>query len=915
MSTRRSGLFDSLFTARVLALCAAQLFGHGSSLFAQAHGKPHAIPTQVLAASQRTGPVALDGRLDDAAWQNAAKGTQFTQSLPDEGKPATERTELRVLFDDAFVYFGARMYDSLGSRGVTARHVRRDDVKDGETDYLMIILDTFHDHLGRMQFFVTPLGGKRDARGFGGETPDESWDPVWDAAARIDSLGWSVEVRIPLSQLRLPSDSVQVWGLNVIRSIARKNERAFFAFWRRNEPGGASRFAHLEGLRFGSRKIALEAVPFATVQSQAPVSANPLVSSTTPSTVRMRLGADYRAVLTPNFNLTGTILPDFGQVELDPAVVNLTAFETFLPEKRPFFVQDGTLFGTGDFFCLFCEVTAPPTLFFSRRIGRAPQGAGPASSQFNLKERPDATPILLANKLTGRTGAGLSVGVMAAATRTGRAIVLDSAGEHSIVVEPSAQYLVARARQDLADGNIVVGGTLTSTRRASPPENFRSLFVNDATVGSLDWNVAFRRRRYSWSGMFFGSHVSGNSAAITRLQTSSARYLQRPDRRSDDDGLFDVRFDTLATSLDGYGALTRFGKDAGDWVGEIIAGAISPGFEDNDLGFQTRADVAHVVANAGWNRTRRGRGYRELHLVGGIEARNSFDGTGILRSAHAKANVILPNFMSLTLSRIDHAAAFDDGLLRGGPLARIPSSSTNGIDISTDRRHRLVLQSSVKQTTLGFAGVSRSVVSTLTARPRPSVLMSIGLSLAGVDGGQQFVTSGADSTAREWYGRRYVFGDLHQRTGALTARLSIIPANRLTIESFMQILASSARYDRYFEMTAPRESARRYFAGGIETSIDSGSVRRVTIDADGPDRAFAQPISFVDPTFTTRAVRENIVARWEFRPGSMITVVWQQSREERDTRGRLHVFSDARAALGAPGTNIFAAKLSYWWQR
>ena len=897
----------------VLAHCVSLVAGLTAALSAQERAKPHPLPTQVLIASARTGTVTLDGQLDEGAWLSAAKGAKFTQTVPDEGKPATERTEVGVLFDDAFVYFGARMYDALGVRGVTARQVRRDDVKDGETDYLMIILDTFHDHLGRMQFFVTPLGGKRDARGVGGETPDESWDPVWDVATQIDSLGWTAEVRIPLSQLRMPADSVQVWGLNVIRSIARRNERAFFAFWRRNEPGGASRFAHLEGLRFRGHRTAVEAMPFATVQAQTPVSANGVASPGVPSSTRVRLGVDYRALVRSSFNLTGTILPDFGQVELDPAVVNLTAFETFLPEKRPFFVQDGTLFGTGDVLCLFCEVTSPPTLFFSRRIGRAPQALSAASSQFTLRDRPEATPILIANKLTGRTARGLSVGVIGAATRTSRAIGQDSLGEHSVVVEPSAQYLVGRARQDLADGNVVIGGMMTWTRR-TPSPSFKSLFVSTATVGSVDWNVAWHEKTYSWFGMLFGSHVGGNPSAITRLQTSSARYLQRPDRGSFTGGVFDTRFDTLATSLNGYGAMTRLGKDGGDWVGEIIASAISPGFEDNDLGFQTRADIVSAVVNTGWNRTRPTHTYRELRVVAGIEGRNSFDGTAILRSAHAKATIVFPNYLSVTLSRIEHASAYDDGLLRGGPLARVPSSAVTGIEMSTDRRHRMVLQSSAQQRTLGFAGVSRSIASTITARPRPSLLMSTGLSFTRMDHGQQFVASGKDSTAEVWSGTRYIFGDLYQRTGALTARVSFIPTTRVTIESFTQILISAARYDQYFEMVAPRAGARRYFLPGTEATVDSSSSRRrVTIDADGPTAGSAQFISFIDPTSTTRAVRGNVVARWEFRPGSMFTVVWQQSRNESDALRRLRAVQDARSALTAPGTNVFAVKLSYWW--
>ena len=893
-----------LFARRAPLVAIVATLGGARSAPAQEHAKAHPLATPLVIAARRESAIVIDGRLDEEAWTRAIPATVFTHTQPDEGRPATQRTEIRIVFDADAVYFGARMYDSLGARGVTARQVRRDDVNDGETDYLLIVFDTFHDHLGRMQFYVTPLGGKKDARGFGGETPDPSWDPVWEAATQIDSLGWTAEIRIPLSQLRMPSDSMQVWGLNFIRSIARLNERDFFAFWRRTEPGGASRFAHLEGLRFSRHRTPVELMPFALTQLNQPVAAAPGVGH---RDWQRRLGGDYRIPVTPNFQVTGTVEPDFGQVELDPAVVNLTAFETFLPEKRPFFIQDGTLFGTGDFLCWYCESVAPPNIFFSRRIGRAPQAVGAASALYRVIDVPESTPILAATKLTGRTADGTSLGIIAAQTSAAEATIADSAGQHDLRVEPTAEYYVGRLKRDFVDGDVVVGGTLTSAFHHAPPSQFSSQFAHDATVASSDWNVAWREKTYSWSGVIVGSRVAGNTASVTRLEETSARYFQRPDRHATT-GLFSTAFDTLATSLDGYSALTRLGKDGGNWVGDVVLSALSPGFEVNDLGFETRADAADVVANGGWNTTIRTRAYQEAHVVVGAQQRTNFNGDVLMRSVHAQGNVVLPDYLSLTLTRIEHEAALDDRLLRGGPVVGSPASASTELDLATDKKHRIVLQSGVQQTTLGFGGVSRSTYSTVTIRPQPSLLLSAGPSYTAVDRGAQYVTSAPDTTARAWFGTRYVLADLHQRTGALTGRVSVIPGTNLTIESFGQLLISAGRYDAFFTPALPRSAARSYYQPGVSMTIDSStSPRQIRLGAPP-----SHTVSFPDPSFVTRALRADVVVRWEFKPGSLLTLVWQQTRNANVVRPVLNLPSDASAALSDVGKNIFAAKISYW---
>ena len=323
------------------------------------------------------------------SWAPAA--TDFTQQEPDEGVPATQRTEVRFLFDDAALYVGARMFDAAGDGGISTRLFRRDG--DFECDLLQIVFDTFHDHLGRTTFIVNPAGVKGDQLGLGGANPDESWDPVWEAATTMDSLGWTAELRIPLSQLRFPREPTQTWGLQIWRGLHRRNEFSMWSFWPANESGGPAFFGHLEGLALEASPEKGEILPYVVASDARLASADPDSPFYRSDDLNGRVGADVKLLLTSNLTLTGTLNPDFGQVEVDPAVVNLTAFETYFDEKRPFFVEGGGYFHFGGLWCFFCDGSGLE-LFYSRRIGRAPQGAGLAHAAGGYAEVPTAATIL-----------------------------------------------------------------------------------------------------------------------------------------------------------------------------------------------------------------------------------------------------------------------------------------------------------------------------------------------------------------------------------------------------------------------------------------------------------------------------------------------------------------------------------------
>ena len=419
------------------------------------------VPPQVRAV-ERTSPIEFDGRLDDAVWQTAPAATDFRQQDPNKGQPATQRTEVRLAYDGEALYIGARMYDSNGGAGVRTRLGRRDQSLEG--DYLQPVFDTYHDHTGRTDFTINPSGVKSDA-GQAAPSSDPSWDPVWSAATRIDSLGWTAELRIPFSQLRFPRDSVQTWGMQVWRYEERLSERSMWSFYGKRESGGPPRYGHVEGIRAPRNRGRTELMPYVLSRASYAMPIQPGNPFESRQQYDARVGADLKYQLSSTLTLDATINPDFGQVEVDLAVVNLSAFETFFEEKRPFFVEGSGLFRFGDFSCFNCSNISSISLFYSRRIGRVPQGAV-SRDDVEFVQAPESSTILGAAKVTGRTHGGLQVGVLDAATRSGRALVQDTlGGRFTEEVEPATNYFVGRMKQNLRDGNTTLGAIAASVVR------------------------------------------------------------------------------------------------------------------------------------------------------------------------------------------------------------------------------------------------------------------------------------------------------------------------------------------------------------------------------------------------------------------------------------------------------------------
>jgi len=878
---------------------------------AHTHDAIHEVPVPSAAAARRASAIVLDGKLDEEAWKAATPVTEFTQVDPEEGKPASQRTEMRFLFDNDALYIGARMYDTEGAAGVHTSLVRRD--QPFNSDYIEIVIDGYHDHLGRAFFDINPSGSIQDQLGIGATCCDAGWDPVWQVVTSIDSLGWTAEIRIPLNQLRFSKDSNQTWGLELRRFIHRRQELDQWAFWFKTETGGPSRFGHLTGLDVTSEDHHLELLPYVLGKSSnvAFTPGDPFNSGHKQSA---NAGLDVRYSLNTNLTLDATFNPDFGQVELDPAVINLTAYEVQFPEKRPFFVSGSSVFNFGGFSCFFCSNVSPLNAFYSRRIGRAPTGADLATNAGPYADIPDADAILGAAKISGRTTNGYTIGILDAVTnRTTAPVQLADGSRIDQEVDPLTNYFVGRIKKDLLGGNLVLGGIATSVIRQMDT-TFAPRLASHAEVLGTDFLYTWKNHVYSFQGQYALSSIEGDSRLISATQQSSAHYFQRPDRGVGSDGLLSDRFDSTATAMRGLGGYTRLGKDAGDWLWETSLNFRTPGFEDNDLGFNTRSDYFWYNANVARVLTKPTSWYRQLTLIAGGQTQRNFEGDLTDRQLQAYIGATTLQFWNWDAFYIWHPSLMDDALLRGGPVVERPGQGDIEGDLSTDSRHVVIWSGGANYGWANNASWATSLYTSLMYRPTSSVSVTFSPSWNDSRTILQYVGAFADPTAIAFYGTRYVLSSIKQKQIALDTRLSVTFSPTTTLELYAQPFIASGHYYQFKEFNAPRQAAFSIYGvdrGTITPTVDpTGLVTAYTVDPDGAGPA--QPFTFANPDFNFRSLRGNAVFRWEYHPGSTLYVAWTHSRSDTQPYGDFDFSRDEQGLLATRPDNIFIVKVSWW---
>ncbi|MBV8762053.1 MAG: carbohydrate binding family 9 domain-containing protein [Deltaproteobacteria bacterium] len=781
------------------------------------------------------GTIEVDGDLSDPVWQTACFASDFAQQSPKFGAPPTHPVKVAVAIDDTTLYIGARMWSAPGE--VDDALTQRDDTQQAER--FIVSLDPSHTRRLAYSFAVTARGVRADwihtddtegARDF-------SWNPVWIAQSRILPDGWSTEMAIPLSQLRLPTEPQTSWGIDFNWYVPHTNEDVFWIPVPLDRTAWASFFGQLTDLPPVHAGLGLELLPY--VASALTVDESPSGAFAQRARTQFNAGLDVKLRPLPALTVTGTINPDFGQVDADPAFVNLTAYEVRLPEKRPFFVENNTLFAN-----------APQTYFYSRRIGALPR-ALPAADEIDL---PTQVRILGALAAGGYVAPETQVALLGAVTDETTATAVLNGVKQPVVVSPLSAWGAGRMEQQI--GASVIGATATVVGRDLTPET-KPLLASNAEAGGGDTRLRTEDGEYELDAYAGASHVHGSAAAITAIEETSTHYFQRPDTHH-------VHLDTDAHDLSGWAGGISATKRAGLWRGNVQAEAVSPGFEINDVGALQNADT--ITAAGEVRRTQTTPSKRVLNWTVFAGGGQGWD-FGALRKQpdlHAGAGGTLTSFWNGGIFARVAPPGMSNDLTRGGP--RMGLGWWEGVELNASsppgRARQVVLDVEVD----GSETLQQGVIATaqMTLRATSALRLDLAPSFTRVETHRQYVATVGD---------QYIFGHLHRTDAALELRATWSLSPDLVATLYAQPFLSIGNYDQLGQLHAPGSSQIDWFGAGSE------------------------PIA--RPDYRVLSVRSTAVVRWEFRPGSILYVVWQQAR--------------ADAHLSANGIHTFAIKLSYWF--
>ena len=830
---------------------------------------------------------AIDGKLDDEAWLAAPALTDFRQTNPVEGALPSEATEVRFLYTDRDLYIFLRGFDREPGR-VVGRLTRRD--QEVAADEFTVFIDSYYDRRSAFAFTVNPSGARADVFIYeDGAGRDNSWDPVYDWATRTDSLGWTAELRVPFSQLRFPQRQEMVFGLRVKRLINRRNEEVNWPFVPRDQAGEVSRYGNLSGFAQVPAPRRLEILPYTGGTTR--------FRSARTTEGRARAGVDAKVGITSGLTLDATVNPDFGQVEADPSVVNLTDFETFFPEKRPFFVE-----GTNLFRVLLPARMGEEPLVYTRRIGRAPQ-LTPVLSGGTVDSVFEST-ILGAAKLTGQLGRGWSLGLLQGLTQKENVSTVTGAGvEASVPAEPLTNYSALRVQRNTRQGRLAYGLIGTGVFRTLDEVRFDSLHQR-AFSGGADLRWRFGRDAFELTTAVSGSRVEGSTAAIRRTQQASARYMQRP-------GKTYARLDPSRTSLSGFAAITRIKRVTGFVTWDAVYATRSPGFEVNDFGFMRTADQHTAELNVRFRWLKPGKVFRRLEMKVGQDVSSTWGWEVGSSTTDLLFEGQFANYWTWNTSFQFEPVHVDPRGLRGGPAINVPAHGHIIGALSTDPRRSFVYDVSWRSTLEANSDRQElTLTNGIKWRPSGPIFLSLAGRIGWTGSDRQYVTAGTIAGSTQ-----YILARLKRTEAAATVRSEVTLSPKLSLQLYLEPLASARQYTEFKFVGSPRSSAG-YLAQWDQLGPDRltrstpGGPVRVDANRDG-----VQDFTFTDPEATTLTLRSNLVLRWEFRPGSTLYLVWNQSRAREELDGHLDAGHDLGNTFTVPGSHVLAIKVAYWLGR
>jgi hypothetical protein len=864
-----------LHIKEVLILCLAAFVL--SPLYANDNNPaPDSTQNRIYTTQRIETPPVIDGKLDDACWELGEWQSDYRQFIPVYKGEISYKTELKVLYSNKSIFVGIRSYDHMDK--ITKRLGRRDNYLG---DMVGVQFDSYHDRQTAYEFVVTAAGQKMDMW-ISNEDMDLNWDAVW--YVKVDYLedSWTAEFEIPFSQLRYDQAPEQVWGFNAWRYVNRLQEENHWKLLANDGTGGVYTFGELHGLKDLPRNRRLELSPYlsGSITTNKKIPDNPYAKG---ARFNARGGLDAKIGITNNFTLDATINPDFGQVEADPSVMNLSAFETYFEEKRPFFIEGNNIFAfdfDGD------------DLFYSRRIGHAPSyhpGAG-------MMKMPEFTTIGGAAKVSGRTSNGLSVGILEAVTLKANAHIYENGVDSAKAVEPLSNYLVGRFQKDFDRGNTILGGIVTHTHRAIRDEHLNFLGRNALSVG-IDFTKFWADRKYFMEIKAIGSHIGGDQEAINRLQTSPARYYQRPGSG--------LPYDTTSTRMSGMGGYFRIGRSSkGHWRYSEEVVIRTPGLEFNDLGFMKLSNtiknstrVSYVEKDNQWI-------FKNYDISLSQDNAWNAQGRGLYSDLEMDADFELRNHWSIFLEGKYKFRIVDEQLLRGGMAMKVPDQLQYEGGVFSDHSKKLTFGIYAAYNH-GLTGDSKFLYISpqMSYRPFSNLLLSVNAVYERNLNDLQYIGRLPQlTTSPAW-----LLGEVDNRNLGITLRIDWAITPELTIQYYGSPFISLGDYTDLKEVTHPMDAK---YENRFRNVPFERSGKDYFLDSNG-DGIYNLRID--NPSFNYQQFRSNLVLRWEYLPGSTLYFVWSQDRTGYDAGGSFS-FGEGYKLMGDvfPG-NVFMIKLNYWF--
>jgi len=860
-------------------------------------GKPDQSKRAYYAKSPNPHPPAIDGQIDDAAWSQVEWQGEFTQWEPDDGAAPSEKTKFKILVDQENFYLAIRALDSEPDK--IEKRVTRRDLFEG--DWVEVNIDSYHDLRTARSFTLNAAGVQGDeAVSEDGDNWDSNWDAVWYGEVSHDDKGWSAEIRIPLSQLRFSPEEEPVWGLQVKRYIFRKGERSIWQYIPKDSGGWVSYFGELRGLPNLKSSRRIELMPYAVSNSRF----SPKESGNPFATGRDQIfsgGLDAKLGLTNNLTMDITINPDFGQVEADPSEVNLTAFESFFQEKRPFFMEGRSIFESR---LMFGDGGASSDrLFYSRRIGRSPQHS-PEVDAGEFSTQPQNTSISTAVKLTGKTESGWSIGIMDAITQKETAQIDFNGARSEEAVEPFTNYFVGRLQKDYNKGNSQLGGIFTAVNRNLEEANLNWM-KEKAYSGGFDFTHRWDDKTYSFTAKTAFSNVRGSKEAITNIQESSQRYYQRPDARH-------VKLDTSLTALSGHGGLLNISRNGkGNWRSSVGMIWRSPGLELNDMGFLQQADRIMQWTWAGYRINNPFFIFRRLNLNFNQWAGWNFDRQPLFTGGNINGGGQFNNYWGFHTGIGRETDILSTSELRGGPGLKGTGWWNQWITIYSDNRKPVEVRLDANNNWADDGGSMRNTMRfNVSFRPLNSMRISLRPSYTFNRNNAQYL----DKIEIENSSDRFIFGELRQKTFAVTVRFDYSITPNLSIQYYGQPFVSSGSYSEYKSIVAPKANnySDRYYQFSEEEATlietEDGQQLKLTSDSIG-----AINTELSNPNFSFRQFRSNLVVRWQYRPGSTAFLIWTQERTGDDSDGHFSFSQGIDNLFDEDPVNVFLVKFSRWF--